>query len=375
MDLRLIVNRGSNPKISKAFFGAWAHARDFHVPAAGRPANRATSLGKLVLLSKKLDVESLAPESQIHLSLASHLAHRNNDRARTIKRHREREKEGARQREREREREGENQKQDSTQFSAPTFVVFIYPRQVLTVKFQRGGNVLREGFGMFLASVHEMEQYALYLRSAPSKAAGLLSSSQDTETKDKIIDEMRQEWELVQALESVPSGSAVLKANCNYSSFQCYRELLAGLEKSKWVLTDECRALVASWFPAYCWSAGIESVFADMQDACKRSSRSDCGSLPNLHAVGVRCLQNRLCVPEEAPDHLQLEPDDWLGPQSLGVKSKAFSPSSAPACSEAILSLWGLGSPRFRNEAFLSVLYSYPPSAPPEAETCPWTTS
>ncbi|CAE7765448.1 unnamed protein product [Symbiodinium sp. CCMP2456] len=187
------------------------------------------------------------------------------------------------------------------------------PTQVLTVKFQRAGNVLREGFGMYLAAVHEMEQYALYLRSAPSKAAGLLSSLEDAETKNKVIDEMRQEWELVQALESVPSGAAVLKANCNYCSFQSYRELMTGLEKSKWVFTDECRALVAAWFPAYCWSAGIESVFADMQDACKRSNRSDCGSLPNLHAVGVRCLQNRLCVPGEAPDHLQLEPDDWLG--------------------------------------------------------------
>ena len=189
---------------------------------------------------------------------------------------------------------------------------------------------------MFLASVHEMEQYALYLRSAPSKAAGLLSSTEDKETKDQIIDEMKQEWAVAQAMESVPSAAAVLKANCLYCSFQSYREVMSGREKSNWVLTEDCRALIAAWFPSYCWSAGIESVFADMQDACKRTGRQDCGSLCNLHAVGVRSLQNRLCVPDEAPGHVQLQEDDWQGTQALGVKPKAFCPSSAPACSRAI---------------------------------------
>ena len=247
----------------------------------------------------------------------------------------ERESERERERETDREKDRERRKKDSKHFSAPLSFPF-HSTQVLTVKFQRAGNILREGFGMFLASVHEMEQYALYLRSAPSKAAGLLSSTEDKETKDQIIDEMKQEWAVAQAMESVPSAAAVLKANCLYCSFQSYREVMSGREKSNWVLTEDCRALIAAWFPSYCWSAGIESVFADMQDACKRTGRQDCGSLCNLHAVGVRSLQNRLCVPDEAPGHVQLQEDDWQGTQALGVKPKAFCPSSAPACSRAI---------------------------------------
>ena len=205
------------------------------------------------------------------------------------------------------------------------------------MKFRRAGDVLREGFGMFLATVHEMEQYALYLRSAPHKAAGLVSVCSDTETKNKILAELKQEWQLVLELEGTASGAAFLKANCFHCTFQCFRETMSAYEKSNWKLSAEATGITAAWFPSFCQSASLESVFGDLSDACKRSGRNDCGSLPNLQCVAVRSLQNRLCSKDGAPEQVKLESADWEGNQAYGVKPKIFNPASAPACFQAII--------------------------------------
>eukprot|EP00439_Symbiodinium_sp_Y106_P039691 s340_g4.t2 len=190
---------------------------------------------------------------------------------------------------------------------------------------------------MFLATVHEMEQYALYLRSAPHKAAGLVSVCSDTETKNKILAELKQEWQLVLELEGTASGAALLKANCFHCTFQCFRETMSAYEKSNWKLSAEATGITAAWFPSFCQSASLESVFGDLSDACKRSGRNDCGSLPNLQCVAVRSLQNRLCSKDGAPEQVKLESADWEGNQAYGVKPKIFNPASAPACFQAII--------------------------------------
>ncbi|CAE7802321.1 unnamed protein product [Symbiodinium sp. CCMP2592] len=207
--------------------------------------------------------------------------------------------------------------------------------QVLTVKFRRADSLssaLNEGHKMLLASIHEMMQYVLYLRSAPAKAAALLSTVEDDPTKGAVLKAMEQEWRLVLALEETPAGANLLRQNCSFCSFQQYRELMTVHEKSGWKMTRETAALTAAWFPPTAWSASLESVFGDLQDATKRSGRSDCGSLPNLFAVGVRSLQNRLCVQDGSTGQVKLRADDWTGTQALGVKPKAFNPASAPAC-------------------------------------------
>ncbi|OLQ00981.1 hypothetical protein AK812_SmicGene16301 [Symbiodinium microadriaticum] len=159
--------------------------------------------------------------------------------------------------------------------------------QVLTVKFRRAGDVLREAFGMYLATLHETEQYALYLRSAPHKAAGLVSECSDPGTKDKILAELKDEWQLILELEGSASGAALLRANCLHCTFQCFRETMGAYEKSNWKLEAEANGITAAWFPSFCQSASLESVFGDLSDACKRS------------------LQNRLGTADGAPDQVQ----------------------------------------------------------------------
>ncbi|CAE6970138.1 unnamed protein product, partial [Symbiodinium sp. KB8] len=200
------------------------------------------------------------------------------------------------------------------------FALFRIARNVLepfrevTVKFRRAeslSSALREGHKMLLASIHEMLQYVLYLRSAPAKAAALLSTVEDEPTKNAVLKELEQEWRLVLALEDTPLGASLLRQHCSFCSFQQYREVMTMYEKNAWKMTAETAALTASWFPPTAWSASLESIFGDLQDAVKRSGRSDCGSLPNLFAVGVK-----------------LQADDWAGTQALGVKPKAFNPAS-----------------------------------------------
>ena len=236
----------------------------------------------------------------------------------------------------ERERERESEQKSETKESHNNSVFLLILEQVLKVKFRRAASLssaLNEGLKMLLASIHEMMQYVLYLRSAPAKAAALLSTVEDEPTKAAVLKAMEQEWRLVLALEDTPLGANLLRQNCSFCSFQQYRELMTVHEKSGWKMTGETKALTAAWFPPTAWSASLESIFGDLQDATKRSGRSDCGSLPNLFAVGVWSLQNRLCVQDGSTGQVTLQADDWTGTQALGVKPKAFNPASAPACS------------------------------------------
>ncbi|CAE7800271.1 unnamed protein product [Symbiodinium sp. CCMP2592] len=228
--------------------------------------------------------------------------------------------------------------------------------QELRVKFRRVGTVLREGFGMFLAAVHELEQYALYLRSAPHKAAGLVSVCSDPATKDRILAELRQEWLLVLELEGTASGAALLKANCFHCTFQCFREMMGAFEKCDWNFSDssEAAALTGAWFPSFCQSASLESIFGDLSDACKRSGRNDCGSLPNLQCVAVRSLQNRLCLKDGAPGQVEVQSEDWEGNQAYGMKPKVFNPASAPPCFQAMIDPFG------QKLSFDSILKPFP---------------
>ncbi|CAE7572183.1 unnamed protein product [Symbiodinium sp. CCMP2456] len=188
--------------------------------------------------------------------------------------------------------------------------------EALTVKFRRADSLssaLNEGHKMLLASIHEMLQYVLFLRSAPAKAAALLSTVEDSPTKDAVLKELEQEWRVVLALEDTPLGASLLRQHCSFCSFQHYREVMTVYEKSGWKMTSETTALTASWFPPMAWSASLESVFGDLQDAVKRSGRSDCGSLPNLFAVGVRSLQNRLGAQDGSAAQVKLQAADWVG--------------------------------------------------------------
>ncbi|CAE7672747.1 unnamed protein product [Symbiodinium sp. CCMP2456] len=207
------------------------------------------------------------------------------------------------------------------------FALFRIARNVLElkVKFRRADSLcsaLKEGHTMLLASIHEMLEYVLYLRCSPAKAAALLSTVEDETTKATVLQAMQQEWQVVLALEDTPAGASLLRQHCGFCAFQHYREVMTVYEKNAWKVTEETTALTSAWYPQLAWSASLESVFGDLQDATKRSGRSDCGSLPNLFAVGVRSLQNRLTVQDGSASPVKLQANDWTGTQAISVSSK-----------------------------------------------------
>ena len=277
---------------------------------------------------------------------------------------------GMKQTQKERERARENRGRAKTKKHATILTFLLILEQELKVKFRRADSLcsaLKEGHTMLLASITEMMQYVLYLRSSPAKAAALLSTVEDETTKDAVLKALEEEWRLVLALEGSPAGAMLLRQHCSFCSFQQYREVMTVYEKNDWKVTPETTALTAAWFPQMAWSASLESIFGDLQDATKRAGRSDCGSLPNLFAVGVRSLQNRLCVQEGSTSPVKLEAGDWTGTQALGVKPKAFNPASAPACSWAVSSLSACG--------VLSILSRAINHHLPQAGMWWWTTS
>ncbi|OLQ00711.1 hypothetical protein AK812_SmicGene16606 [Symbiodinium microadriaticum] len=183
---------------------------------------------------------------------------------------------------------------------------------VLRLKFRRCStyeSILKEGFGLYLSTVHEMMQYTLYLRSSPHCAAALVSEKEadDGKTKQSILKRMQAEWQAVLSMESKPASAVILAASCHHTRYQHYRELMSCLEKHEFVMTTECKQVASAWNPSFCQSASLESMFGEMSDAVKRAGRSDCGSLPNLHAVGVRSLFRRVCKHDGSPQALELQ--------------------------------------------------------------------
>ncbi|CAE7658675.1 unnamed protein product [Symbiodinium sp. CCMP2592] len=208
---------------------------------------------------------------------------------------------------------------------------------VLRLKFRRSAtyeSILKEGLGLYLATVHELMQYSLYLRSSPHCAAALVSTKEadDGETKQSILKRMEAEWQVVLKMESKQASAEVLSTSCYHTRYQHYRETMGCLEMQNYKMTTESKEMVSAWNPAFCQSASLESMFGEMTHAVKQAGRADCGSLPNLHAVSVRSLFRRVCKKEGSPSALELSKDDWVGPQAAGIKPKVFSPTSAPTC-------------------------------------------
>ncbi|CAE7212877.1 unnamed protein product [Symbiodinium sp. CCMP2592] len=206
---------------------------------------------------------------------------------------------------------------------------------VLRLKFRRSAtyeSIFKEGLGLYLATVHELMQYSLYLRSSPHCAAALVSTKEadDGETKQSILKRMEAEWQVVLKMESKQASAEVLSTSCYHTRYQHYRETMGCLEMQNYKMTTESKEMVSA--PAFCQSASLESMFGEMTHAVKQAGRADCGSLPNLHAVSVRSLFRRVCKKEGSPSALELSKDDWVGPQAAGIKPKVFSPTSAPTC-------------------------------------------
>ena len=193
-----------------------------------------------------------------------------------------------------------------------------------------------------LSCVAEMQSYSLHLLSAPANAASLLVDAYEGHDVNalhcKVLLDMKQEWSLVLAMERHKELSRLLQAHCPYVRYQCYREIMSTAEKGNFKLTTELKDVIGAWFPRLTQSANVEDVFNSLQDAVKRSTRTDCGSMANLSAVAVRSCYNKLSDGEGQGFSVRLEDSDFEGSLVRGLKARIFSPESChgralPGCS------------------------------------------
>ena len=185
--------------------------------------------------------------------------------------------------------------------------------------------MLQHGSGL----AHELLEYCLYLRRAPACAAALLSpGDEQSSTKDKVLSSMRSEWETVLLMESKARTNSLLKDRCRFTDFQNFRELHTMMEQTQYQITDSARSLIESWHPPFSWSANLESVFADVQSAIKRTSRSEGTSMQSMMSLAVRSLDRRVCTDDASPSPMSLDPDDFLGKQTASLKQKIWCPDS-----------------------------------------------
>ena len=206
--------------------------------------------------------------------------------------------------------------------------------QDLTFEFRRTTTeqeILNESWSMLLSAIFELREYALHHRLCPTKACALLATS-NSEIIKQIMGELEAEWATIVAMEASGEGKQLLHSKCLFVTYQQTREILTCLEKNAWTLNSEVRSLIGAWFPTIQSSANLETVFGDMSSAITRSGRTDCGSLANMMAVGIRAVSRRFGEDEEAGDPVALAPSDWASKEIPGLKAKIWCPSSAPPC-------------------------------------------
>ena len=183
---------------------------------------------------------------------------------------------------------------------------------------------------MLLASMFELREYALHHRLCPTKACALLATSNDKIIK-QILAELQEEWATILAMEGTREAQHLLHSKCLFVRYQQTREIFTSLEQNNFMLNEDTRSIIGAWFPAIQSSANLESIFGDMSDAISRSGRSDCGSLANLMAVGIRAVSRRFDQ-DDCGRPVALEASDWASKEVPGLKAKLWCPSSAPPC-------------------------------------------
>ena len=187
---------------------------------------------------------------------------------------------------------------------------------------------------MVLACIHELREYALHHRLVPAKAAALLAGPGPDVTV-QLMRECQEEWTTILNMEAGSESRQLLHSKCLFACYQQTRELLTCVEQQRFARTDDLKRLVSAWFPEVQSSANLESIFADLSSAVARSGRTDCGSLANLMAVGVRGLSHRFAGDSETGSPITLESSDWVGKEVPGLKAKIWSPTSATPCNTA----------------------------------------
>ncbi|CAE7741926.1 unnamed protein product [Symbiodinium sp. CCMP2456] len=202
----------------------------------------------------------------------------------------------------------------STQLHQPPDIAGVY-NEVLQIGIRRStldNEVLKEQVNGFLSCCHELQEYALYLRSFPCRAAAFCSAEATQETRNEILKAAHEEYEMIREIEATAAGSSVLKQHSLHTTFQVYREILATMAMHQF---NDCKAIediVQAWYPKWGQSSCLEQVFRELEQATKRVGHVE-NSMPNLTCVAVRALGRRVCGGEDTPATPSLSEKDWEG--------------------------------------------------------------
>ena len=177
--------------------------------------------------------------------------------------------------------------------------------------------------------------YALVLQVGFYNAGGLLCPESNlcdaSWTHTQILANIRTEWECVLRLESSCAEAKVLNTHCGFCKWQVFREVHTALQEEQYKNTQRAQNIIRSWIPALQSSANVEDIFNVMQDAIKRSSKSDAGGLSNLSCIGIRATSHK-CDAATGPREVRLDPEDWEGGEIRNLKSSIWKPESCPSC-------------------------------------------
>ena len=183
-----------------------------------------------------------------------------------------------------------------------------------------------------LACLYELGQYRNPLCCAPLCFAALADHSSTEydvcQMQERVLESLKQEWELVLCMESDAQSAPLLRKLCPHTLWQSYREQMVVLEAEGWTRSKRFLEMCLAYAPPITSSANIEDSFASIQDAVNRSGKSDLGSLANIQAVHLRgCVQKMTGLPHQGRS-VALNAADFEGPEIRGLRAKLFQPTS-----------------------------------------------
>ena len=220
--------------------------------------------------------------------------------------------------------------------------------EALQLTFRRSElehDILQEQFRAYLTCTHELREYLLYLQSFPCRASCLVASGCPEDLKAAVIQSAREEWAVVQQMESQSCSRKVLNAHCLHVNFVFYREIMVVFERENYVCNDLVLETIAAWFPSFSQSSNLESIFRELENAVKKGGCPQ-ESLANLACVAVRAMQRRICQGPDAVGTVQLSEADWSGKTVRGLKEKLWNPAAA------VPSSWAQCASRFAVQVF-----------------------
>ena len=207
--------------------------------------------------------------------------------------------------------------------------------QAATLTFRRSPSdffLIHDVFDAFLCCMHELRMYSLKLENAPDMFAALVAPGITEGTFARLVSKLLEEWRLVLLMESEQDSSECLGMLCPYTRYQPYRDLCTCLEMYEAKKAPETRQhlvnMASAYFPAIAYSSNVEQVFSHIQDSVNRAQKPDMGSMANLMSVALRAVEHRVSA-NSTMEHVRIQPEDWDGKATRGLKAKIWSPSSA----------------------------------------------